>query len=70
MQVYASLLSGFLIAASPKVKEGMISQMADGSVQPIVEGVQKCLEFYASTGTITDRTEKSLREVLLKLTES
>lgn len=67
MQIYASLLAGFLVTTDPSLKETLIAQLSSGSIQPVIEGVQNCLEFYLSTGAITGQTEKSLRDVLTAL---
>lgn len=38
-----------------------------GSIQPVIDGVKRCLEFYLSTGAITERTENSLKILLAML---
>ena len=65
--MYASLLAGFLISSDPALQQIVGRSLAAGSIQPVIDGVQRCLEFYMSTGAITERTESSLKTLLVTL---
>lgn len=65
--MYAALLIGFLVAPGPQLRAEVAAVLPCGSIAPVVEGVQKCLDFYLSTGSITQKTEQSLRGLVASL---
>lgn len=67
VEAYCAMLLGFLVRDCQDVAQCVPKMLEGQSLQPIVEAVQRCLNFYISTGAITEHTRNTLEELLQQL---
>lgn len=67
VEVYCGMLLGFIVRDCADLAEVVAQQLEGASLQPIVCAVQRCLNFYVSTGAITEHTRTTLEELLQHL---
>lgn len=67
VEAYCAMLLGFMVRDSSEVAQCVPHMLEGQSLQPIVDAVQRCLNFYISTGAITDHTRNTLDELLRHL---
>lgn len=64
VEAYCAMLLGFLVRDCQEVSQCVVQMLEGQSLQPIMEAVQRCLDFYISTGAITDHTRNTLEDLL------
>lgn len=67
MEVYASILLGFLVEGCPKAHATAAALLPTGSLESVACAVRRCLHFYVSAGAMTKGNEDSLRALLASL---
>ncbi|GFH05752.1 uncharacterized protein HaLaN_00263 [Haematococcus lacustris] len=67
VQVYASLLLGFLIQDCPASLEEAVSLLPGRTLQPVQTAIQRMLLFYVQAGAITNATRDAMVKLLQQL---
>ena len=69
-QVYAATLCGFLIVDEPALREEAAAMLRGRTLEPLVSAIQRMLHFYVNTGSIVQKAEARLRELVDALSGS
>lgn len=64
IELYASILLGFIIEESQNARNEAASRLPGRDLESVTEAVERALHFYVSTGAITQRSERNLRELV------
>lgn len=67
VEVYAAMLLGFLVEPDAALRQRAAAMLPGGTLQPVIAAVEKCLEFYTRTDTITEATGAKLRDLIASL---
>ncbi|KAK9817241.1 hypothetical protein WJX72_011651 [[Myrmecia] bisecta] len=67
LEAYAAVLLGFLLERDLSLRPVAAALMPEGSLDPVISAIHRCLQFYVQTGSITQQTEASLRNLLTTL---
>lgn len=69
VEAYACVLLGFLVEGDEPLQRSAAAALPGGSLEPVVAQIRKCLQFYASTGAITEAAKASFVRLLAALTK-